>query len=121
MKTLLVAAAILLGACSPLDILTKLDDKPSIDAQIGDTTNKVKTGLGNLGNKSEIKVEDSTDTNVSTSKYHLESKDNLTVNIHETNKWILPVVGLYIFGRPLFKWLADKLLARLRRKRKWIG
>ena len=110
MKTLLVAAVILLGACSPLDLLKT--GVPDISAQVGNET-AVDTGVGKIGDST--KIHDSTGTTISSGKYHLEAKDNLTINIHETNKWVMPLIGLYIFGRPLALWLVRRLIKKIRR------
>ena len=123
MKTLLVAAGILLlQACSPLDVLKILNPTPGIEAsaQIGDNDAKVGNGVGTVGDKSELIIEDSKNTSVQTTngRYHLEAKDNLTVNIHETNRWILPMVAGYIFGRPILLWCVNYVIARVKRKPK---
>lgn len=124
MKTLLVASSILLlGACSPLDVINAFKPtKPGIEAnlQIGDNENSVDTGVGRVGNSTPTTttLDDSNQNRISTNsgRYHLEAKDNLTVNIHETSPWLLSAVVGYILGRPLLLWLVRKAADKLRRK-----
>lgn len=101
-KNTLLATIIILTACAPARVL-----ETEVDINTSKNRDKaVISGSSNVQYRSE------------TGKYHLEAKDNLTVNIHETNRWILPAVGAYIFGRPIGLWLINKLLAILRRRKR---
>lgn len=110
MHKLLMGAVIilLLGACSPLSMLKKFipttGDGISVDAQIGSNKNKVGIGAGTVGDPSEVRIttKDSTvqEIKTSTGKYHLSASNNLTVNIYETSKWLLPILVMYILLKP---------------------
>ena len=118
MKTLLIAIITLpLYSCSYLtDILLTQDDGISIDAQIGDTENKVQTGVGSLGLDKEntITVEDSQQVQVNNTddKYHITTEGSTTVNVYETNYWLYALFGLFLVGKPalakFWKYREDK-------------
>ena len=104
-KHILVGIILLLGACSPLDLF-KL---PTVQ-----TANDQAVSTGAIINKDTQKsiIEDSPNSKIhtDTGRYHLEAKDNLTVNVYETSSWILPTLLTYILGRPLLLKLVQRLL-----------
>ena len=113
MKTLLLALILTLSSCSYItDFLLKQDDGISIDAQIGDTENKVKTGLGKLGyeDNNTIAIEDSHQVEIKSSddRYHITTDGETTVNVYETNPWLYLLFGLLAFGKPALNWLWNR-------------
>jgi len=104
----LVLSLLLLTSCSLVtDYLLKDDKGISVDAQIGDTENKVKTGLGSVGNRTESTTSVEGTSNVvdnATGKFHLKSDKNLTVNVYETNRWLYAIIALFILGKPALRW-----------------
>jgi len=108
MKQLLLIAALSLSGCGMItDYLLKDDTGISVDAQIGDTENKVKTGLGSVGNRIESTTSVEGNSNVvdnATGKFHLKSDKNLTVNVYETNRWLYAIIALFILGKPALRW-----------------
>lgn len=94
-----------LPSCSYLtDFLLKQDTGVSVDAQIGDTENKVQTGVGSLGLDKEntITVEDSEQVQVNNTddKYHITTEGSTTVNVYETNYWLYALFGIFLVGKP---------------------
>lgn len=105
--SMLLVAALSLSGCGYLaDYLLKEDKGISVDAQIGDTETKVKTGLGSIGNRTESTTSVDGNSNVidnTAGKYHLKSDKNLTVNVYETNRWLYAIIALFILGKPLLR------------------
>lgn len=87
--------------------LTGEDGGISVDAQIGDTDNKVKTGVGAIGDKNtnDTTIKDSENVSVDSSsgKYHLKSDKEVTVNVYETNRWLYAIFGAWLLGKPLLR------------------
>jgi len=107
LATLLLCST--LTGCSYIaDYLLKDEDGIHVDAQLGSNENKVKTGLGSLGNKTnnEISVEDSNEVAIdnATGRYHITTEGETTVNVYETNRWLYAILGLYIIGKPALRW-----------------
>jgi len=107
LKLALLIGTLSLSGCSYLaDYLLKDDTGIAVDAQIGDTENKVKTGLGSVGNRTESETTVEGNSNVvdnATGKFHLKSDKNLTVNVYETNRWLYAIIALFIVGKPLLR------------------
>ena len=128
MRYNLLLTVLLLTSCSLIsDAILKSvapDTGISVDAQIGDTENKVKTGIGAIG-KSETKVDTKTvvedsdhvkvQTQTQTGKYQLQSDKNLTVNVYETNKYLYLLFALWVIGKPLFRWWEARNAEKKRR------
>jgi hypothetical protein len=114
MKTLLLTILLLsLSSCSYLtDFLLKQDKGISVDAQIGDTDNKVKTGIGSIGNETTTttNIEESQNVEVqnATGKFHLQADGETTVNVYETNPWLYLLFGLLAFGKPAINWFRNR-------------
>ena len=110
---MLLAAILTLTACSAADLLKVLPTDKGISAQVGATNNKVGTGIGKgieVQNTTDIEAEDN--AQVTTGRYHIESKDKLTITINETNPWVIPLVGLYFIGKPLLLWGLNRFRKR---------
>ena len=107
MKLYILTLALSLSGCGVVaDYLLKEDKGISVDAQVGDTENKVKTGLGSVGNRTESETSVEGNSNVvdnATGKYHLKSDKNLEVNIYETNRWLYAIIAFFIIGKPLLR------------------
>ena len=76
----------LIGCSQLADYLLKNDSGTSLDTQVGDTDNKVKTGVGSVGNRidSTASVDGNSNVVVSTTgKFHFKSDKNLTVKVYE--------------------------------------
>lgn len=128
MKLLIAVLIVTLTSCSLVsEALLKSvspDTGISIDAQVGDTDEKVDTGIGSI-NKEELKteltieIEDSEkieiQTQTQTGKYHLQSDKNLTVNVYETNKYLYLLFALWVVGKPLFRWWETYQIKKERR------
>ena len=115
MKLIYIALLTLsLTSCSYVtDYLLKDEDGVNVDAQIGGNENKVKTGLGSLGNKTNntISVEDSNQVAVDNTngRYHITTTTgDPTINVYETNRWLYAIFGLYIIGKPALRWYWDR-------------
>lgn len=112
-KAALMLVFVLLTGCSMLadkvvGALAGDDGGIAVDAQIGDTDNKVKTGVGAIGDKntSETTIKDSDNVRVDSSsgKYHLKSDKEVTVNVYETNRWLYAIFGVWLLGKPALRW-----------------
>jgi len=114
---LVVAVATITTGCAQLagkliDNLTGDSGGLSVDAQIGDTDSKVKTGVGAIGDKSTnettIKDSDNVQVDSSSGKYHLKSDKEVTVNVYETNRWLYAIFAVWLLGKPTLRWFASR-------------
>jgi hypothetical protein len=105
-----------LAGCSMLadkafDFLKGGDSGINVDAQIGDTDSKVKTGVGRVGdsatNETTIKDSDNVSVDSSSGKYHLKSDKEVTVNVYETNRWLYAIFAIWLLGKPALRWWAN--------------
>lgn len=115
MKYIILVLLLGLSACSTItDFLLKPDTGINVDAQIGDTASKVKTGIGSVGDNSrhehQTHIKGSQDVEVqnTSDRYHLTTEGNTTLNVYETNRWLYALFGLYIIGTPALRWLWNK-------------
>lgn len=113
----IILTVLLISGCSwiadkAVDVLKGTDDGISLDAQVGSNENKVKTGVGSIGDKntSETTIKNSENVAVDSSsgKYHLKSDKEVTVNVYETNRWLYAIFAAWLFGKPLARWYANR-------------
>jgi len=101
-KVLLILGALSLLGCSLVTDTLKSalteDSGISVDAQVGSNENKVKTGIGSLGDKREQIIEDNEgDVRVRNTdgKFHIESEEAVHITVEETNALVYYLMGFF--------------------------
>lgn len=115
--TFVLIGALTLSSCSlatdAIKSFLPTGDKSGIDvdAQVGDTENKVDAGIGSIGNdrKTSQNIEDNQNVSVRNTdgKFHIESTEGVTVNVQETNALVYYLMGFFFvltLIREFFNW-----------------
>lgn len=114
-KVLILLGVISLSSCSLAtdalkSALSGSEDGINVDAQVGSNENKVKTGIGSLGNKREQTIEDNDgDVRVRNTdgKFHIESEEAVNITVEETNALVYYLMGFFFIItliREFFNW-----------------
>jgi len=120
MKVFLLLAVLTISGCSLVTDALKsaVTDDGGIhaDAQVGSNENKVKTGVGSIGGRKEtdqtIKGNDGTvEVRNTDGKFHIESQEDITVVVEETNDMVYYLMGFFFLLtmlREFFSWRKNR-------------
>lgn len=114
-KVFLLLAVLTISGCSLAtdaikSALSGSEDGIHVDAQVGSNENKVKTGIGSLGDKREQIIEDNDgDVQVRNQdgKFHIESEEAVNITVEETNDLVYYLMGFFFIitlVREFFNW-----------------
>ena len=91
--------------------LTDSQDGINVDAQAGSNENKVKTGVGSIGGRTDQTIK-SDDGNVEVrntdGKFHIESEDAVSIVVQETNSMVYYLMGFFFLLTMLREFLARR-------------
>ncbi|MCP4340895.1 MAG: hypothetical protein GY799_18895 [Desulfobulbaceae bacterium] len=120
MKVFLLLGIITLSSCSLAtdtlkSALSGSEDGINIDAQVGSNENKVKTGLGHLGSKTDQVIEDNegeVSIRNTDGKFHIESEEAVSIVVEETNDLVYYLMGFFFIItmiREFFSWRSKRV------------